>query len=89
MSATTLNRRRSKAFAEKQAAKERRQKYFVAAAVLVLVVVLAIELPGIMSHGGSSPATQTAAAAGAGRRSTGRAGSQPRGTPGCATPSGA
>ncbi len=62
MSATTLNRRRSKAFAEKQAAKERRQKYFVAAAVLVLVVVVAIELPGIMSHGGSSPATQTAAA---------------------------
>ena len=62
MSATTLNRRRSKAFAEKQAAKERRQKYFVAAAVLVLVVVLAIELPGVMSHGGSSPATQTAAA---------------------------
>ena len=62
MSATTLNRRRTKAFAEKQAAKERRQKYFVAAAVLVLVVVVAIELPGIMSHGGSSPVTQTAAA---------------------------
>jgi hypothetical protein len=54
MSATTLTRRRSKAFAERQKAKERRQKFVVAGAVGLLIVVLAIEVPGILSHGGSS-----------------------------------
>ena len=87
MSATTLNRRRTKAFAEKQAAKERRQKYFVAAAVLVLVVVVAIELPGIMSHGGSSPGDPDRRRPRAGGRSAGRPGSQRRGASGGATPS--
>lgn len=54
MSATTLTRRRTKAFAERQVAKERRQKFFVAGAVLVLIVVVAFELPSILNRGGSS-----------------------------------
>src|SRR5580765_2348793 len=54
MSATTLTRRRTKAFAERQVAKERRQKFFVAGAVLVLIVVVAFELPSILNRGGGS-----------------------------------
>ena len=54
MSATTLTRRRTKAFAERQKAKERRQKFFVVGALVVLAVVLAFELPTILNHGGSS-----------------------------------
>jgi hypothetical protein len=54
MSATTLTRRRTKAFAERQKAKERRQKIFVVGALVVLAVVLAFELPTILNRGGSS-----------------------------------
>jgi hypothetical protein len=61
MSATTLSRRRTKAFADKQVAKERRQKFIVAGAVLLLVIVLAFELPGIMNRGGSTPSTTAVA----------------------------
>jgi len=64
MSATTLTRRRTKAFAERQKAKERRQKFFVVGALVVLAVVLAFELPTILNHGGSSaPSSASSVAA--------------------------